>query len=105
MKIIRQINVEDDDDDDDDISPPPPPPGSPPPPPVYPAAYPAGYPPSGYVYPQPTAYAGKCIEFLKKYRMFHFSCVVLSTDCVSLLPELTFYKMTENFSAEFRNIL
>lgn len=76
MKIIRQINVEDDDDDDDDISPPPPPPGSPPPPPVYPAAYPAGYPPSGYVYPQPAAYAGKCIEFLKNYLMFHFSCVV-----------------------------
>jgi hypothetical protein len=65
VKIIRQINVEDDDDDEEDISPPPPPPGSPPPPPVYPPAYPAGYPPSGYVYSQPAAYTGECIEFLK----------------------------------------
>jgi hypothetical protein len=79
VKIIRQINVEDDEDDDDDISPPPPPPGSPPPPPVYPAAYPAGYTPSGYVYPQPAAYAGECIEFLKilSYVSFFVCCFYL----------------------------
>jgi len=84
VKIIRQINVEDDDDDDDDISPPPPPPGSPPPPPVYPAAYPAGYPPSGYVYPQPAAYAGECIEFLKilPYISFFICCFYLQIVCL-----------------------
>lgn len=68
MKIIRQINVEDDD-DEEDISPPPPPPGSPPPPPVYPPAFPAGYPPSGYMYSQPASYTGMYISWVATTRL------------------------------------
>jgi hypothetical protein len=32
---------------------------------VYPPAFPAGYPPSGFVYSQPATYTGEYMEFLK----------------------------------------